>query len=68
VDGAAEVAGAYAGPETLSADSNGITSAKAALADNDAHRYFESIRSQIVTGPTLTNVNDFRAILIFPIP
>ena len=67
VDGAAEVAGAYAGPETLSADSNGITSAKAALADNDAHRYFESIRSQIVTGPTLTNVNDFRAILIFPI-
>jgi len=38
--------------------------AAAALADNDAHRFFEAIGGQVVTGPTLTNVNDFRAVLI----
>jgi hydroxypyruvate reductase len=64
VDGAAEVAGAYAGPETLAqAQSLGIDP-HAALAANDAHSFFGSSGGQIVTGPTLTNVNDFRAILI----
>jgi glycerate 2-kinase len=33
---------------------------------NDAHSFFEKIGGQVVTGPTLTNVNDFRAILIAP--
>ncbi|MBB5720817.1 hydroxypyruvate reductase [Loktanella ponticola] len=66
VDGAAEVAGAYAGPDVLSdAVSNGID-ANAALAINDAHSFFDAVGGQIVTGPTLTNVNDFRAILILP--
>jgi glycerate-2-kinase len=36
----------------------------AALADNDGHGFFAALGDQIVTGPTLTNVNDFRAILI----
>lgn len=64
VDGAAEVAGAVIGPETLAkAEAIGV-SASGALADNDAHNFFEKIADQVVTGPTLTNVNDFRAIWV----
>ncbi|MDX5350307.1 MAG: glycerate kinase, partial [Paracoccaceae bacterium] len=37
-----------------------------ALERNDAHGFFGRIGDQVVTGPTLTNVNDFRAILIQP--
>ena len=36
----------------------------ALLADNDAYRAFDALDDLIVTGPTRTNVNDFRAILI----
>jgi len=64
VDGAAEVAGAIIGPETLrKAKVAGIEPFTALLA-NDAHGFFAAIGDQVVTGPTLTNVNDFRAILI----
>ncbi|MGR3637170.1 MAG: glycerate kinase type-2 family protein [Shimia sp.] len=64
VDGAAEVAGAVVGPETLAiAQANGVD-ADQALARNDAHSFFEKINAQVVTGPTLTNVNDFRAIFV----
>ena len=66
VDGAAEVAGAYAGPETLEKARRAGISAELALNNNDAHSFFASIQSQIITGPTLTNVNDFRAILVMP--
>lgn len=62
VDGAAEVAGAVIGPETLSKATT--LTPEHALATNDAHSFFASIGDQVVTGPTLTNVNDFRAILI----
>ncbi len=62
VDGAAEVAGAVITPDTLSRG----TDAAEALARNDAHGYFGRIGDQVVTGPTLTNVNDFRAILVSP--
>ena len=66
VDGAAEVAGAVIGPETLvKAQFHGVDPA-AALASNDAHTFFAAIGDQVITGPTLTNVNDFRAILILP--
>ena len=61
VDGAAEVAGAVIGPDTLS-----TPGAAEALARNDAHGFFARAAAQVVTGPTLTNVNDFRAILILP--
>ncbi len=61
VDGAAEVAGAVIGPDTLA-----TPGAAEALACNDAHSYFARAGAQVVTGPTLTNVNDFRAILILP--
>jgi hydroxypyruvate reductase len=64
VDGAAEVAGALVGPDTLArAAALGVDPA-AALAANDAHGFFGRIGDQVVTGPTLTNVNDFRAVLI----
>lgn len=66
VDGAAEVAGAYAGPQTLADAARAGCDPAGALEDNDAHRFFEDVGGQIVTGPTLTNVNDFRAILILP--
>ena len=66
VDGAAEVAGAYAGPGTLAAARQRGVDPNAALARNDAHTFFEVVGGQIVTGPTLTNVNDFRAMLILP--
>jgi glycerate 2-kinase len=66
VDGAAEVAGALIGPDTLArARQAGIDPVRA-LARNDAHGFFEAIGQQVVTGPTLTNVNDFRAILVLP--
>ena len=64
VDGAAEVAGALIGPQTLAHAQRAGIDATAALARNDAHSFFAAIGGQIVTGPTLTNVNDFRAILI----
>ena len=64
VDGAAEVAGALVGPETLARAAAEGTHAGAALDSNDAHGFFGRIGGQVVTGPTLTNVNDFRAILI----
>jgi glycerate 2-kinase len=38
--------------------------AKASLANNDGHGFFATLGDQVITGPTLTNVNDFRAILI----
>lgn len=66
VDGAAEVAGAYASSETVKKAKLKGVSLSEALENNDAHRFFELIDDQIVTGPTLTNVNDFRAMLVFP--
>ena len=61
VDGAAEVAGAIVTPTTLTRPAR---DARQALAQNDAHSFFATLGDQVITGPTLTNVNDFRAILI----
>ncbi len=66
VDGAAEVAGATIGPDTLDRARGAGLDPEGALARNDAHTFFEAIDAQVVTGPTLTNVNDFRAFLILP--
>ena len=67
VDGAAEIAGAFVTPNTLDDAEKAGISPQESLTQNDAHNFFGTIRSQIITGPTLTNVNDFRAILIYPI-
>ena len=67
VDGAAEVAGAFVAPSTLNiARLKGINACEF-LERNDSHSFFKEVGGQIVTGPTLTNVNDFRAFLIQPL-
>jgi glycerate 2-kinase len=66
VDGAAEVAGAIVTPDTLARAGSAGIDPSVALARNDAHGFFAAIGDQVVTGPTLTNVNDFRAILVEP--
>jgi glycerate 2-kinase len=64
VDGQDEIAGAYLSPDSLRrAWAQGIRP-RDSLADNDGHGFFGALDDSIVTGPTLTNVNDFRAILI----
>jgi len=64
VDGLEEIAGAYCGPETLARAWGKGLRPPDALMKNDGHGFFEALGDSIVTGPTLTNVNDFRAILI----
>lgn len=64
VDGAADIAGAYVGPDTLGTARSAGVDPDDSLRNNDAHSFFAAACGQIVTGPTLTNVNDFRAILI----
>ncbi|MGA7074345.1 glycerate kinase type-2 family protein [Bradyrhizobium sp.] len=64
IDGIEEIAGAMWLPDSqLRARRLGIDP-KSSLARNDAHSFFEALGDSVVTGPTLTNVNDFRAILI----
>ncbi len=66
IDGSEDNAGAVIGPETLArARDLGLDAVKY-LADNDAYGYFEALGDLVVSGPTLTNVNDFRAILLSP--
>jgi glycerate 2-kinase len=60
VDGMEEIAGAYLAPDSLARD----PAMRAALENNDGHGYFGALGDSIVTGPTLTNVNDFRAIYV----
>ena len=64
VDGAEDVAGAIVTPDTLGRAAAIGISGKDRLQDNDAHGFFEALGDQVVTGPTRTNVNDFRAILV----
>ncbi|MDX1422062.1 MAG: glycerate kinase [Kiloniellales bacterium] len=64
IDGTEDNAGALCGPDSLArAEALGL-SARASLADNDGYGLFSALGDLVVTGPTLTNVNDFRAILI----
>ena len=64
VDGAREVAGAFITPDTLVRARGLGIDPWASLANNDGHGFFERLGDQIITGPTLTNVNDFRAVFI----
>ena len=64
VDGQEEIAGACLAPDSLSrAWALGLRPVDS-LANNDGHGFFAALGDSVVTGPTLTNVNDFRAILI----
>ena len=64
VDGMEEIAGAYLAPDSLSRAWDLGIRPRDSLDNNDGHGFFEALGDQVITGPTLTNVNDFRAILI----
>jgi glycerate 2-kinase len=66
IDGTEDNAGAIVYPNTISrAATQGIL-IKEALAQNESYGFFAALGDLVVTGPTLTNVNDFRAILVLP--
>ena len=64
VDGQEEIAGAYLSPDSLERALALGLKPKDMLGNNDAHSFFGALGDSVITGPTLTNVNDFRAILI----
>jgi hydroxypyruvate reductase len=64
IDGSEDNAGAIVTPDSLARAAARGLDAQAMLADNDAYGFFSSLDDLVVTGPTLTNVNDFRAIII----
>jgi hydroxypyruvate reductase len=64
IDGMDDVTGAIVTPDTLSRARAGRLDPRAMLAGHDSHTLFDTIGDAIRTGPTLTNVNDVRAILI----
>lgn len=64
VDGQEEIAGAVITPDTLTRAWALGMSPQEMLDKNDAHRFFEVLGDSVVTGPTWTNVNDFRAIFV----
>ena len=64
VDGTEDNAGAMLTPDTLQRAAAIGLDARALLANNDGYGFFSRLGDLVVTGPTLTNVNDFRALLI----
>ncbi len=64
IDGAGDNAGCFVSPSTLSNAKTHCVDATAALLENDSYNFFQQLDDLIVTGPTRTNINDFRAILI----
>jgi glycerate 2-kinase len=64
IDGTEDNAGAIATPDSLQRAAGRKLDAVKMLADNDGYNFFSGLGDLVVTGPTLTNVNDFRAILI----
>jgi hydroxypyruvate reductase len=68
VDGTEDNAGAIVTPDTLARAAAAGVDAKSRLADNDGYTFFAALGDLVKTGPTLTNVNDFRAILVSAAP
>jgi glycerate 2-kinase len=64
IDGSEDNAGAVLAPDALARAAAVSVSAKKLLANNDGYGFFEVLNDLVVTGPTRTNVNDFRAILV----
>ncbi len=64
IDGAEDIAGAICGPDTLARAVAAGLNPVAELENNNGHGFFGTLGDQVVTGPTLTNANDFRAMLI----
>ena len=64
IDGVEDNAGSIVTPSTLArAQALGLKAADS-LDRNDAHHFFKPLGDLVVTGPTFTNVNDFRAMLV----
>lgn len=68
IDGTEDNAGALLAPDSLARARALGVDAKQRLADNDGYGFFAALDDLVVTGPTRTNVNDFRAILVIPKP
>jgi hydroxypyruvate reductase len=66
IDGTEDNAGCLLTPDSLARARAAGIDAKARLADNDGYGFFSALGDLVTTGPTLTNVNDFRAILVLP--
>lgn len=66
IDGVEDNAGAIVTPDTLARAASLGLSAADALARNDAYPFFAALGDLVVPGPTFTNVNDFRALLLLP--
>ena len=64
IDGTEDNAGCFVTPDSLQRASAKSLDARKLLDENDSYRYFSEIGDLVETGPTRTNVNDFRAILI----
>ena len=64
IDGTEDAAGAIVTPDTLTRARAAGLNARAALAGHDSHGFFETLGDLVYTGPTLTNVNDIRVVLI----
>jgi len=64
IDGTEDNAGALLAPDALARAAALGLEAKRLLADNDGYRFFASLGDLVVTGPTRTNVNDYRIILV----
>ena len=64
IDGTEDNAGAIIDPTTLARAAAAGLNAKSYLSNNDGYSFFEKLGDLVKTGPSLTNVNDFRAILI----
>ncbi len=64
IDGTEDNAGALLTPDTLSRAERAGLAPRALLDDNDAYSFFAALGDLLVSGPTQTNVNDFRAILV----
>lgn len=66
IDGSEDNAGAFFTPETLSHAEKGGLDANEYLEKHDAYTFFDKTGNLVMTGPTFTNVNDFRALLVLP--
>jgi glycerate 2-kinase len=64
IDGSEDNAGAVLTPDTLQRATRKHLDAKALLDQNDAYRFFAATGDLVITGPTRTNVNDYRVILV----
>ena len=64
IDGSEDNAGAVLAPDSLARAAEAHLSAKKLLANNDGYSFFEALKDLVLTGPTRTNVNDYRAILM----